>query len=327
MPPFGDEVFSMSADDQMLVFSTPSYAYMRDAMCAHSERLVPGSVEDRRFPDGELYQRIEDDVSGRDVVLVGGTISDSDTLRIYDLSCALVKYGARSLTLAIPYFGYSTMERAVRAGEVVTAKTRARLFSAIPSAHRGNRVFLVDLHAQGLPHYFEGAIRATHLYAKPVTMQAIVDLGGADFCLASPDSGRAKWVESLAHDLGVPTAFLLKRRVSGSQTVVTAINADVRGLSVVIYDDMIRSGGTLIRAAEAYRDAGAASVAAVLTHGLFTGDALERLQGSSAISAVACTDSHPRAQKLGEGQHGILRVYPIGHLVAQACLHGAWPAA
>jgi ribose-phosphate pyrophosphokinase len=93
-----------------------------------------GKVEVKDFPDGERYQRIVSDISDKDVILVAGTISDQDTLELYDLACALVKYGARSLDLVIPYFGYSTMERSVKRGEVVTAKTRARLLSSIPWA-------------------------------------------------------------------------------------------------------------------------------------------------------------------------------------------------
>jgi len=150
-----------------LVFSTQRYAYLREDV-ARIGRLEVGSIEVATFPDSERYQRVGTPVSGRDVVLIGGTVSDADTLELFDLACSIVKDGARSLALLIPYFGYSTMERAVKAGEVVTAKTRARLFSAIPLAAAGNRVFLVDLHAEGIPHYFEGGIRPVHVYAKPV---------------------------------------------------------------------------------------------------------------------------------------------------------------
>lgn len=306
-----------------MVFATPTYTPMQRAICQLTG-WPTGTVETRAFPDGERYQRIEADVQGRDVVLIGGTVTDEDTLRIFDLSCAIVKYGARSLTLVVPFFGYSTMERAVKPGEVVTAKSRARLLSAIPTAYAGNNVILMDLHAPGLPYYFEGAIRTVHLYARPVTLDAIRRLGGATFCLASPDAGRTKWVESLANDLGVPAAFILKRRISGEQTEVTAINADVRGASVVIYDDMIRSGGTLLKAAAAYREAGAVKVSAVATHGVFPSDALSRLRGSGLLDAVACTDTHPRARELEAEGAGFLTVYPVASLVA-ASLQSLYP--
>jgi ribose-phosphate pyrophosphokinase len=122
-------------------------------------------VEVKQFPDGERYQRVLTDVDGREVVLVGGTISDADTLELYDLACTLVRLGACSLMLTIPYFGYATMERAVKHGEVVTAKTRAYLLSTIPETPMENRVLLLDLHTEGLPYYFEGKTKAVHLYA------------------------------------------------------------------------------------------------------------------------------------------------------------------
>ena len=108
--------------------------------------------------------------------------------------------------------------------DFVTAKTRARLLSSIPVAAAGNRVVLMDLHADGITHYFEGAIRPVHVYAKPVVIE-LLGLGGQDFVLACTDAGRAKWVESLANEIGVPASFVLKRRLSGSQTEVTAVSA------------------------------------------------------------------------------------------------------
>jgi ribose-phosphate pyrophosphokinase len=283
-----------------LVFSTHAYRYLRDEICS-TGRLDRGEVETRIVPDHERYQRICANVSGRDVVLVGGTISDADTLELFDLAYALVKYGADRLTLIIPYFGYSTMERAVRSGEVVTAKTRARLLSAIPPASRGNRVFLLDLHTEGITQYFEGEITSRHVSARSVVSQAARDLGGSDFVLACTDAGRAKWVESLANDLGKHAAFVFKRRLDDNSTEVTAVSAQVRDQDVIIYDDMVRTGDSLIHAAQAYIDAGARSLQAIATHGLLPDDALKRIQDSGLFSRLVCTNSHPRAVSLREG--------------------------
>ena len=283
-----------SPDDPMLVFANPGYDALQQELTAalHAEM---GQVQRDVFPDGERYQRIVTSVEGRDVVLVGGTVDDESTLSLYDLACGLVEQGARRLSLVIPYFGYSTMERAVRTGEVVTAKTRARLLSAIPPASYGNRVFMVDLHSEGIPHYFESGVRPVHVYAKAILSPVIRALGGEDFVLGSTDSGRAKWVESLANDLEVDAAFILKRRISGTETRVTALNAEVRGRNVVIYDDMIRSGGSLISAARAYRDAGAAQLYAVCTHGVFSAGAFDRLSTCGLFERIAATDTHPAA--------------------------------
>ena len=279
------------------IFSTAAYEYLRDAIC-ETEGLECAAVVRKRFPDGELYQRVDTDVYDRDVVIVGGTVSEADTLELYDLASALVHYGARRLTLAIPFFGYSTMERRSRPGEVVTAKTRARLLSSIPIAAMGNRVVLIDLHTDGITYYFEGAIRPVHFYARDLIRDAIVDLGGEAFVLGCTDAGRAKWVESLANDLGVSVGYVYKRRTESGGTEVTGVSAHVTGASVVIYDDMIRTGGSLLGAARAYREHGATRVAAVCTHGLFPGDSLEELRSSGVIDRVICTDSHPRALAL-----------------------------
>jgi ribose-phosphate pyrophosphokinase len=295
------------------LYSTSSYDYLGAAMCSLGG-YQRGAVERRMFPDGELYQRAVSDPADRDVVLVGGTITEAETLAMYDLACTLVNSGAYRLTLVIPYYGYSTMERAVRPGEVVTAKTRARLLSSIPAASRGNQVFLVDLHVSAIAYYFEGPLRPVHVYAKQVINDAIRRLGGDGFVLACTDAGRAKWVESLANDLNVDAAFVYKRRIDGRRTEVTGVSAHVAGKKVVIYDDMIRTGGSLMNAARAYRDAGASSIDAVATHGVFPEDALETIRASGLFGKIVTTDTHPRAVAL---QSDFLQVDSIAPVLVE----------
>ncbi|HYF50839.1 MAG TPA: ribose-phosphate diphosphokinase [Planctomycetota bacterium] len=297
-----------------LIFSTESYEYLARAIAveAAAER---GSVERKIFPDGERYLRVTTPVDQRDVVLVGGTISDADTLELYDLASGLVQCGAATLTIAIPYFAYSTMERPVKPGEVVTAKVRARLLSSLPPAINGMRILLLDLHAEGIPFYFEGAIHTQHLYAKKLVIEAARAMHGKDLVMACTDAGRAKWVESLANDLGVPASFVFKRRIDGHRTEITGVSALVSRQNVIIYDDMIRTGSSLLNAARAYRDAGAASVAAITTHGIFPGDALQKIKSSGLLERIVCTDSHPNALKL---QGDFLKVISLSGLFAEA---------
>lgn len=282
-----------------LVFATDSYRYLQDSLCGY-DHCEAGELETRHFPDGERYLRILTNSDNRDVVVLGGTVSDADTLTLYDLSCATVGAGARTLTLVIPFFGYQTMERRVKEGEVVVAKTRARLFSSIPPAGLGNRVVLMDLHSEGIPHYFSGEVRPVHLSARSLMLEEIRRVGGDEFVLGATDAGRAKWVESLANDLGVEGAFIFKRRHPDGTTEAASMNADVEGRAVVVYDDMIRTGGSLIGAAKAYLQAGATSIAAVATHGVLPNDALRRLEESGLFTHIVCTDSHPRAHELAD---------------------------
>lgn len=299
---------------QKLLFSTQSYRYLLDKILAEGD-FERGNVEVNSFPDGERYQRIITKVNGRDVVLIGGTISDNDTLELYDLASSMAKYGANSLTMVIPFYGYSTMERAVKKGEVVTAKTRARLLSSIPSCRLGNRIMLLDLHSEGIPHYFENDVVTHHLYAKNIIIKAALDFAaGNELVMACTDAGRAKWVESLANDMGVNAAFVFKRRLSGEETQITSISADVQGKNVVIYDDMIRTGGTLINAGKAYKEAGAARIIALTTHGLFTNNAVDRIQQSGVFEKVISTDSHPNALAIN---NPFLEVRSLGSLLAE----------
>jgi ribose-phosphate pyrophosphokinase len=301
-----------------LVFSTRAYGDLAAAIVRHGG-FVGGEVEHRGFPDGERYLRLASRPSEHDVVIVGGTISDADTLELFDLACGAVDAGARRLSLVVPYFGYSTMERGDREGEVVTAKARARLLSAIPIAPMGNRVVLLDLHAEAVAHYFEAGTTPIHLRARPLIQDACRRLGGDDFVLACTDAGRAKWVESLASALGVPAAFVYKRRLDGAHTEVVGVSAHVKDRPVVIYDDMIRTGGSLLGAARAYLDAGATRVAAVCTHGPFPDGALLALEQSGLIAAMVVTDSHPRA---GAQASPILEVVSVAPLLAARLREG-----
>src|SRR5690554_2254200 len=281
--------------NKKIIFSIGSYQYLKEEILELGD-FENGETHVQIFPDGERYQRILSPVNGKDVALIGGTTSDNDTLEMYDLAYALIKYGARSIHLVFAYFGYSTMERAKMPGEVVTAKSRAVIFSSLPSTSLGNYFMFFDLHAEGIPHYFEGQSIIKHIYCTTIVSQWAMNLAEPGFVMACTDAGRAKWVERLANDLGVNAAFVFKRRISGEKTEITSISADVEGKDVVIYDDMIRTGGSLINAAKAYKEAGAKSIYAVTTHGLFNNDAIHRIKSSGVIKALVATNSHPNSR-------------------------------
>ncbi|WP_437671930.1 ribose-phosphate diphosphokinase [Sorangium sp. So ce131] len=287
-----------------LLITIGSYAYLEPAFLAAGD-FERGMVERKSFPDGERYLRVAVDCWSRDVVLLGGAPQDLDWLEIYDLGCAISRAGARSLSIVMPYFGYATMERAVKPGEVVTAKTRARLISAIPPCDAGTRIFLFDLHTDGIEFYFSDSHVTRHLYGAPLITQAIRDLmGDRPYVLAATDAGRAKWVQSLARTLGVEPAFVYKER-RGDGVSVTGINADVSGREVVIYDDMVRTGSSLVQAGRAYLAAGASKVHAVASHLVLPGDSLAKIRQAGVFTTLLGTDSHPGSQQLA-GTPGLL---------------------
>lgn len=299
------------------VFFTREYEELAQGIAAQNQYPI-GAITHKTFPDGEHYMCIETPLSNTHAILVGGSFCDESTLELYDLSCGLIDHGALSLTLVLPYFGYSTMERAVKPGEVVTAKNRARLFSSIPKAPYGNTIYTVDLHTGGLPHYFEQGLRVFHVYAKAAIIDACKMLGTNNFVLASTDAGRAKWVESLANDMNVSAAFIFKRRLSGSLTKVQAVSANVQDQDVIIYDDMIRTGGSLIGAAQAYKDAGARNIWAICTHGVFPQGAIQRLRESNLFQQILCTDSHPNARQAQQQYPNFVSVLSLHMILAKA---------
>jgi ribose-phosphate pyrophosphokinase len=190
------------------------------------------------------------------------------------------------------------MERAVHPGEVVTAKTRAALLSAIPPACYGNRIFLLDLHAEGIPHYFEGGLTAFHVYAKPIIRApSSRRLGGDDFVLACTDAGRAKWVESLANDVGVTAAFVFKRRLDGSHTAVSRPRrpgpGQARGHLRRHDPHRLLAARRRPRLPRRRRH----QPGRITTHGLFPGDAYAKIKASGLFTDIVCTDRSGRRRR------------------------------
>ena len=164
----------------------------------------------------------------------------------------------------------------------------------------------------GIFYYLAFNVRPVNLYGKLLVREAALELAqGKPFVLASTDAGRAKWVESLANDLQVPAAFVFKRRVSGDETQITAISANVQDKMVIIYDDMVRTGGSLLHAAQAYKDAGASEIAVITTHGIFAGNGFEKIKNSGLIQKVVCTDTHPNALQINDPLLQVQSVAPL----------------
>ena len=235
---------STESMSRRLLFSIPSYEYLEPAFLAAGD-FEQGKTERKYFPDGERYLRIESDLWGRDVVVLGGTPTDVDWLEVFDLASGIARGGARSLAIVIPYFGYQTMERAVRPGEVVVAKTRARLLSSIPAPEGGTRFFLFDLHTDGIEFYLDDRVLTRHIYGAPIVTQEDPGAHGRH-------AVRARRVRRGAREVGAEPRGAISASSRRSSTsvatrrsgglAVTGVNADVKGKEVVIYDDMIRTG-------------------------------------------------------------------------------------
>jgi ribose-phosphate pyrophosphokinase len=296
----------------MILFHTQKYAYLAKEVCALSNTHQLAQITESTFPDGEQYHRIITAIRNKDVAIIGGTISDTETLALYDFAVTCAQNGARSITLVIPYFGYSTMERAVLSGEMVKAKNRAILLSSIPNTQVPTKILLFDLHSEGIPFYFGPNVKTQHIYCKQLIITACKKLHKTEFVLAATDAGRAKWVESLAAEMQCEAAFAYKQRTDGQTTNITGVNADVSNKHVIIYDDMIRTGGSLMQAAKVYVQQNPKSISVICTHGLFNNDAIEKIKKQGLISKIICTNSHPNAYALRGPD---LEVISITHLI------------
>ena len=296
-----------------ILFSTKQYNYLADEITSIDNEIIlkgmeqgddsvnfgsftQGVITEKKFPDGEGYHKIDTNVDGADVVYIAGTPNDVDWLEILSVGSAMVKYGAHTLTVIIPYMSYSTMERAVELREVIKAKPMLRLLSMIPKSHRNKFIFL-DLHADTLPLYLEGDVIAEELKCDDIVRETAKEMAGSDdFVFASADMGRAKQINKFANELGVESAFVSKERSSGTDTEVKlVVGASVKGKKVIIYDDMISTGGSLIKAGQAYKDAGASEVYAIATHGVFPGWAAKKVLDSEVFEYITTTNSHPKA--------------------------------
>lgn len=295
------------------IFASADYSDLADNLIEKSGTEMNfrrGNYEHTHFPDGENYYRLlnAEEIRNRPAVYIAGTVNDQALMELYHICSALVMEQCSSLHIVIPYFGYSTMERSTKRGEVVIAKNIARLLSSIPMSAHGNFVYMLDLHSLGTQYYFEGSIRPIHLTAEPLIKQMLADIG-EDVVLATADMGRAKWVQKMSGRLGLDSAYIMKQRLSGDKTEVVALNANVAGRKVAIYDDMIRSGNSIINAAQAYHHAGASEIYVITTHGVFIDGALEKMKSSGLIKGVYCTNTHIRAVQ--EADDKFLTVYDI----------------
>eukprot|EP00127_Corallochytrium_limacisporum_P005663 Clim_evm42s210 gene=Clim_evmTU42s210 len=297
------EFMDVPREAKLVIFSSPTGEYFAEKLIANIPEDIAyrGWIERKNFRDGERYLRIplrtRNDLIGKDVVYVSPTNQDDDLLELYRVGCKLASLGTRRRIFVIPFLGYSTMERAVKPGEVVTAKENCRLLSAIPNNGVGNVFIFMDLHVQGLLNYFEGPCSRMELYAEPVLLDGIrtMALNKGEFMFASADLGRPLWVSSFAKKFDTEIAFVQKER-NFEITRMGCVIGKVKGKHVVIYDDMTRTGGTLIQAAAAYLHAGATSVHAVLSHAAFaTPEVVEKLEKSD-IATFITTNTHPATQ-------------------------------
>jgi ribose-phosphate pyrophosphokinase len=235
----------------------------------------------KRFPDLEVYARILDDVEGKHVIIAQTTAPNENLVELLLLQDAAQQASAARVTSVIPYYGYARQDQVFKAGEAVSSRAIARALATTADA-----VVTVDPHKEEiLDFFFQGA------HSVSAVPQLADQLGkwGVDAILA-PDKGARDRAQRAAAHLGIPYDHLEKIRIGPTEVKIEPKDLNVAGQRVAIVDDMIASGGTMIKAAEQLKANGATHVYAACTHGLFTGDAIPKLLAGD-IDRVLCTDS------------------------------------
>ena len=248
-----------------------------------------------RFSDGEISVQINENVRGSDVFIVQSTCAptNDNLMELIVMVDALRRASAGRITAVIPYFGYARQDRRVRSARVpITAKVVADFLSSVGV----DRVLTVDLHAEQIQGFFD--VPVDNVFGSPVLLEDMKERDFEDVVVVSPDIGgvvRARAIAKLLNDTDL--AIIDKRRPQANVSQVMHIIGDVEGRDCIIVDDMIDTGGTLCKAAEALKEHGAKRVFAYATHPVLSGQALENIR-NSVIDEVIVTDSIPLSAEL-----------------------------
>jgi ribose-phosphate pyrophosphokinase len=278
-----------------LLFSGTSNRQLAEEIAKRMQTRVGNALVDR-FKNEECRIEIRENVRGSEVFVIqslcrspqGATVNDSvmELLLIID---ALRRASANRITAVIPYFGYAKQDKKTKGREPISAKLVANMIERAGA----ERIVTLDLHAAQIQGFFD--IPVDNLMAAPTLCNYLKnqDLQGDRIVVVSPDAGGVPRAEMFAKRLKSNLAVIIKRRPEPDVSEVTHIVGDVQGKIAVVVDDMISTGGTLVKAAEALRKRGATDVYTLATHGIFAGDAIAQFENSE-INRVIVTNTIPR---------------------------------
>ncbi|MBV9078308.1 MAG: ribose-phosphate pyrophosphokinase [Methylobacteriaceae bacterium] len=275
-------------------------------------RVPLARAQVRRFADMEIFVEIGENVRGEDVYVLQSTSfpTNDHLMELLIIADALRRASARRITAVIPYFGYARQDRKPSARTPISAKLVANLI-----VHSGfDRVLTLDLHAGQIQGFFD--IPTDNLFAAPVMVRDVRDrLSDTPKVVVSPDVGGVVRARALAKRIDAPLAIVDKRRERPGESEVMNIIGDVAGLSCILVDDIVDSGGTLCNAAEALLAQGAREVYAYITHGVLSGGAVSRI-ANSKLKELVITDSICPTEAVKVARN--MRVISIAPLMGEA---------
>jgi ribose-phosphate pyrophosphokinase len=249
------------------------------------------AVNVKQFSDGEVHLQIQENVRGADVFVVQPTCTPSDKhiMELLLMMDALKRASAERITAVLPYYGYARQDRKDRPRMPISA----RLVASLLERAGANRILALDLHAAQIQGFFD--VPVDHLFATPVMIDYFDEMRGDATTVVSPDAGGVERARAFAKRLDSPLAIIDKRRTDVNVAEVMHIIGDVAGQDCLIVDDLIDTGGTLVKASEALLGQGARSVRACATHAVLSGPAVERIENSE-IEEVIVTNSIPLSE-------------------------------
>ncbi|MBO9576694.1 MAG: ribose-phosphate pyrophosphokinase [Sphingobium sp.] len=267
----------------------------------------------RRFADEEVFVEVHENVRGEDVFVVQSTSypANDNLMELLIMIDALKRASAKRITAVVPYFGYARQDRKPGPRTPISAKLVANIITVAGA----NRVLSVDLHAGQIQGFFD--IPTDNLFGAPVMSVDIQARFPQDnLTVVSPDVGGVVRARALAKRLdNAPLAIVDKRRERAGESEVMNIIGDVKGRFCVLVDDIVDSAGTLCNAAQALKDAGAIDVVAYVTHGVLSGGAVARVEGS-ALRELVITDSILPTEAVTNSSR--IRLLPIAPLLGEA---------
>lgn len=247
----------------------------------------------KTFSDGELWVKYEENVRGIELFIVQSTTAPAENLmELLMLIDAAKRASAKSITVVIPYFGYARQDRKDQPRVSITAKLVADLIITAGA----DRVTTFDLHSAQIQGFFN--VPMDNLYASPVLIKKIKSLEFENLCVAAPDAGGVKTARAYADRLGgVDLAVVIKQRPAHNEAVITNVIGDVKDKNMILVDDMIDTGGTFLKCADALIKNGAKSITGVCVHPVLSGNAIDKIENCKALTKLYVTDSIPLTRK------------------------------
>jgi len=295
----------MPREGRLKIFSGNANLGLAEEIARHAG-ISLGSVEVSRFANGEIHVIVNESVRGADVFVVQPTCSPpNETLvELLILIDAFRRASARRVTAVVPFYGYARQDRKTRGREPITAKLVANLITVAGA----RRVLTMDLHAGQIQGFFD--IPVDHLSAVPILADYFLQKGLANPVVVSPDLGGITRARLLADRLGADIATVDKRRPQPNVSEVMSIIGRVKGKTVIMIDDIIDTGGTIVEGAAALLQKGAVEVYACCTHAVFSGPAREKLD-RSPLKEVVVTNTIPVNSERLPDKIKVLSVAPL----------------